>query len=82
MKQTIFTVIVVAFFILALFQSFQISSLEKRSSMQSPSTTASGTLDFSGWTEDEKMQYEHHGTLPARLAGNAPQQQGSMVGAC
>ncbi|MEK6840189.1 MAG: hypothetical protein AABX72_04545 [Nanoarchaeota archaeon] len=82
MKQTIFTWIVVAFFILALVQSFQISSLEKKSAMQGPSETAGGTIDFSGWTEDEKMQYEHHGTMPARLDGSAPQQQSSMAGAC
>ncbi len=28
-----------------------------------------GGIDMAGWTENEKMMYEHHGTLPARLQG-------------
>lgn len=42
-----------------------------------------GEIDTSGWTENEKMNYEMHGTLPARLQQSNVQQQGSgMVGGC
>ena len=46
--------------------------------------TSSGSLDMSDWTEDEKMMYEHHGTVPARFqksAAPAPQPS-AMVGGC
>lgn len=42
-----------------------------------------GIDDLSSWTADEKMQYEHHGILPARLEGKVLQQKSSgMVGGC
>ncbi len=37
-------------------------------------------IDMSDWTDDEKMQYEHHGILPARLQQGQKQQ--AMVGGC
>ena len=38
-------------------------------------------VDMTGWTDNEKMMYEHHGTLPSRLQGkSAPSNQ--MVGGC
>ncbi len=42
-----------------------------------------GEIDTNGWTENEKMNYEMHGTLPARVQQSNVQQQGSgMVGGC
>ena len=48
------------------------------------STVASGgKLDTSGWTENEKMNYEMHGTIPARVKSSASSSSGSgMVGGC
>jgi len=46
----------------------------------------SGELDTSGWTENEKMNYEMHGTIPARLQGKVSASSTSggtgMVGGC
>ena len=40
-------------------------------------------LDTTGWTENEIMNYEMHGTIPTRLAGSASSSSGSgMVGGC
>jgi len=62
-------------------QSFQINSI-KLSAVAA--VTGAGVLDMSGWSEDEKMQYEHHNTLPARLQGSANNAKSapSMVGGC
>ena len=43
-----------------------------------------GNLDTTGWTENEKMNYEMHGTIPARIqqsSGSNPASSG-MVGGC
>ena len=47
--------------------------------------TDSRKLDTTGWSANEKMNYEMHGTMPARLQGKtaASQSSGSgMVGGC
>ncbi|HLC82412.1 MAG TPA: hypothetical protein VJI69_01195 [Bacteroidia bacterium] len=42
-----------------------------------------GALDTTGWTEDEIMNYEMHGTIPSRIGGGASTGSGSgMVGGC
>jgi len=45
-----------------------------------------GKLDTTGWSENEKMNYDMHGTVPARLQGKvspASSSSGSqMVGGC
>lgn len=81
MKNYILAIVIVVL-VLVVYQSYQISSLQD--SFRSPAGNAvAGALDMSGWTDDEKMMYEHHGTLPARLQGTAQQQQASqMVGGC
>lgn len=68
--------------VLLVYQSVQIWSLQP--SLTGAVVTAAVTntgIDMSGWTENEKMMYEHHGTLPARLQGNV-QQASTMVGGC
>ncbi len=73
MKNYLMVSIVVLILVLSVFQSIQINSLKEKLA------TKSNNMDMSSWTEDEKMMYEHHGTLPAKLQG----QQGSgMVGGC
>ncbi len=45
---------------------------------------ASGQLDTTGWTDNEKMNYEMHGTIPARVQGSATSSSSGsgMVGGC
>jgi hypothetical protein len=40
-----------------------------------------GKLDTTGWTENEKMNYEMHGTIPACVSSSASASNG-MVGGC
>lgn len=70
--------------VISILQAFQISALKSIPAGNAAANAAAGTggIDMSGWTEDEKMMYEHHGTLPARL-GQAPAgSQAAMVGGC
>lgn len=50
--------------IVIIFQYFQISKLTKNIS------TINGKIDMTSWTETEKMNYEHHGIIPARSSRN------------
>ena len=69
---------------LAIMQSFQIKAIKSSQNGLAISGAATGSVDMAGWTEDEKMMYGHHGTLPTRLQGGvAPAASGSgMVGGC
>ncbi len=65
------------------FQASQINSLKNK--ITGNVVNSNGQLDTTGWTENEKMNYEHHGTIPARLQGKNVQSQPSssgMVGGC
>lgn len=44
----------------------------------------SGEIDTTGWTANEIMNYEMHGTIPARAAGGSSTStaSGGMVGGC
>ena len=46
--------------------------------------SAGGKLDTTGWTENEKMNYEMHGTIPARVQQSSGSSSASsgMVGGC
>ena len=45
--------------------------------------SASGAIDTTGWTENEIMNYEMHGTVPARVGSSASTgNSGGMVGGC
>ena len=79
-KQYVLIGIVGLVLVFSIIQSFQISTL-KMPATGGSIASVSGQMDMSGWTDDEKMMYEHHGTLPSRLQGAAPQQSG-MVGGC
>lgn len=78
--------------VVSVVQSFQIRELKAKSlavssAVVAATASASGSLDMTGWTEDEKMMYEHHGTVPERLKGKvsspAAASTGSgMVGGC
>ena len=80
MKEYILIGMVALVLVISIVQSFQISSLKDNIK----SGSGNGEIDMSGWTEQEKMMYEHHGTMPTRLQGGqarAPQSSG-MVGGC
>ena len=60
--------------IVAVFMTVKVSSLND---------STSGNLDTRGWTANEIMNYEMHGTVPARLAqGSNTPASGGMVGGC
>ncbi len=72
--------------VLSIVQTFQIMAL-KTEAIESGAadTLTSGALDMSSWTEDEKMMYEHHGTIPARFQSSQATSKSSasaMVGGC
>lgn len=77
--------VLAVFVVLAAFQFYQINSLKKSFSGNAITGNAvNGAVDTTGWSENEKMNYEHHGTLPARLQGSASSAPASsgMVGGC
>lgn len=75
-KNILLVGIVGAVLLLSIVQSFQIRAIKNQ---MTGNSISNGAIDTSGWTEDEKMQYEHHGILPARLQD---QKQTSQVGSC
>ena len=66
-------------------QAYQISDLKNSITGNAVNLAASssGTLDMTSWTENEKMNYEMHGTIPSRAksGGTSPSSSG-MVGGC
>lgn len=65
-----------------LIQSFQISAVKGQLTGNAVSASG-GAIDTSGWTEDEKMNYEMHGIIPARVNRGADSSAGAgMVGGC
>ena len=56
----------------------------KASSLGAQTSDENGKLDTTGWTSNEIMNYEMHGTIPARVAsgGNSAPASGGMVGGC
>lgn len=76
-KNIVLVGMVAAVLLLLVVQSFQIRAIKNQ---MTGNSAVSGVIDTAGWTEDEKMQYEHHGTLPARLGQSS--KQISQVGSC
>ncbi|HLC63204.1 MAG TPA: hypothetical protein VJJ21_02695 [Candidatus Nanoarchaeia archaeon] len=70
-------------------QSYQISSLKNTITGNVAGNIAgsSSGINTAGWTDNEKMNYEMHGTIPARAqtarvqTNNVPASSG-MVGGC
>lgn len=79
-------VMVVITLILVFIQAFEVRTLTTQLAAKSSINAGSsgGQIDMTGWTENEKMMYQHHGTLPAKLTGNAVNSNPSsgMVGGC
>ncbi len=75
-KKIMLWIVIGIMFLAVIFLTFKTASLSK-------TQITGGAVDTTGWTEDEKMNYEMHGTLPARLQGKVQQQtSGGMVGGC
>lgn len=65
---------------LLVIQSFQISAMKGQ---VTGNVAAGGAVDMTGWTENEKMNYEMHGIIPARAKGSATSSAApQMVGGC
>ena len=81
-KNTLVWVVIGVLFLAVLFLTYKVSSLSGKAVDGS-----SGKLDMTGWSENEIMNYEMHGTIPARVQGKAGASGGSsggsgMVGGC
>ena len=77
-KSTIMWTVIGVLFIAVLFLTFKVSTLTGN-----VVAGDSGKLDTTGWTDNEIMNYEMHGTIPARAQGKAGASAGSgMVGGC
>ena len=84
-KETIIVVLLSAILIISFIQAFQLMDIKSKVSatniVTGESVAASGKLDTTGWTENEKMNYEMHGTIPARI-GKGSSSSSGMVGGC
>ncbi len=80
-KNTVLWIAIGILFLSVLFLTYKASSLTGNAVAGS-----SGKLDTTSWTENEKMNYEMHGTIPARLQGKVGASRASsgtgMVGGC
>lgn len=85
MAMYILVAMIASVLLISVVQSFQIKLLKEGISGKAgadavQSAVQSSGIDMRGWTENEKMMYEHHGTLPARLQKGSNQQ--NMAGGC
>jgi len=84
MQKYLLVIMVGIVLLMSVVQSFQINAFKsinpKNLNQVSSNAAGTGSVDVSGWTEDEKMMYEHHGVLPERLQSNP--QSSNMVGGC
>lgn len=80
-KSTIMWIVIGVLFLSVLFLTYKALSLTGNAVAGD-----SGKLDTSGWSENEKMNYDMHGTVPARLQGKIAASSASsgagMVGGC
>ena len=78
-KNTLMWIVIGILFLSVLFLTYKTSAINKLSA-------TSNALDTTGWTANEKMNYEMHGTVPARLQGKVSASTASsgtgMVGGC
>ena len=78
-KKTMVWILIGVLFLVALFLTFKVSTL----SATGGAIAGTGKIDTTGWTENEIMNYEMHGTLPARVGSSASTgSSGGMVGGC
>jgi len=75
MKLTAVMVIVGILLVVSIVQTFQVNGLKNKISATGAAIAGAGNgaLDMSGWTANEIMNYEMHGTIPARLEASVHQ---------
>ena len=78
-KNTLIWIFIGVLFLSVLFLTYKTSRLTGNVVAES-----SGKLDTTDWTENEIMNYEMHGTIPARVQGKVSTSSGTggMVGGC
>ena len=76
----IISAVLIVLVVISVIQIFQISSL--KNAISGNAVSSSGGIDTTGWTENEKMNYEMHGVIPARVGGGSPSSESGMVGGC
>ena len=80
-KNTVMWIVIGVLFLSVLFLMYTASTISGNAIAGD-----SGKLDTSGWSENEKMNYDMHGTVPARLQGKVAASSASsgagMVGGC
>ena len=75
-RNKVMWIVIGLLFLAVLFSTFKVAN--------AGGISTGGAIDMTGWTENEKMNYEMHGTIPARASGgvsSAPAGSG-MVGGC
>ncbi|MDP2672559.1 MAG: hypothetical protein Q8O84_01985 [Nanoarchaeota archaeon] len=73
-KKIIMWIVIGALFLVALFLVFQAGS---------GATNSTGSaIDTTGWTADEIMNYEMHGTIPTGAGTTSASSSSGMVGGC
>ena len=80
-KKTFMWVIVGVLLIATIFLTIRASSA---GTGQAISGSGTGSINTAGWTENEVMNYQMHGVIPARASGSTPAGSGSssQVGNC
>lgn len=73
-KSTLMWIVIVVLILAVIFLTFKVTTIEKAGA-------TGNAIDTTGWTENEIMNYEMHGTIPARVQGGASSGSG-MVGGC
>ncbi len=82
-KGIVVMVVLIGILIISIVQGIEINSMKGKTISGNAVAGDSGKLDTAGWTENEKMNYDMHGTIPARLQGKASASSGTdMVGGC
>jgi len=88
-KEILFAAIIGIILLIAIVQAVQLNSISAKivggtsNSVSQLSSPASGAVDTSQMTENEKMNYEMHGVIPERFgSGSASQSLPDMVGGC
>lgn len=80
-KNTMMWIVIGVLFLSVLFLTYKASNISGNAVAGD-----SGKLDTTGWSENEKMNYDMHGTVPARLQGKVAASSASsgsgMVGGC
>lgn len=78
-KTTIMWVVIGILFLAVLIMTFKVSKI----SGNAVASSSNGEIDTTGWTDNEIMNYEMHGIIPARAqrGSSAPSSQ-QMIGGC